>query len=144
MKLSPIEKVLLNEVFSRTFFAWFEVLNCWILFKSLFPLYKKYNIWGTTQPVAFRRILLERSATGFALVVIFHRSGDTRGILQGVMVTPFVIFFLGNLTFTEFTSLFIPGSEVVKKLRIGRVIELLKAKTDFSINICNLEAINIF
>ena len=40
--------------------------------------------------------------------------------------------------------LLMPGSEVVKKLRIGWVIELLKAKTDFSINICNLEAINIF
>ena len=75
MKLSPIEKVLLNEVFSRPFFAWFEVLNCWILFKSLFPLYKKYNIWGTTQPIAFRRILLERRATGFMSVVSINRSG---------------------------------------------------------------------
>ncbi len=118
--------------------------NCQVLCKSLFPLYKKYNIWGTTQPVTFRRILLERSATGFVLVVSIHRSGNTGGILHGVVVTPFVIFFLGNLPFSELTCLFIPGSEVIKKLRIGGVIELLKAKTDFSIDICNLEAINIF
>ena len=107
-------------------------------------MYKKYNIWVTTQPVAFRRILLERRATGFALVVGINRSGNTGGILHGVVVTPFVIFFLRNLTFTKFACLLMPGSEVVKKLRIGWVIELLKAKTDFTINICNLEAINIF
>ena len=115
-----------------------------ILLKSTFPLYKKYNIWGTTQPFAPSRILLERSATGFVLVVSINGSGNTGGILHGVVVTPFVIFFLGNLTFTKFACLLMPGSKVVKKLRIGGVIELLKAKTDFTIDICNLEAINIF
>ena len=60
------------------------------------------------------RILLERRATGFALVVGINRSGNTGGILHGVVVTPFVIFFLGNLTFTKLACLFIPGSEVVK------------------------------
>ena len=144
MKLSPIEKVLLNEVFSRTFFCAMKSKYSGSLLKSTFPLYKKYNIWGTTQTVAFRRILLERRATGFVLVVGINRSGNTGGILHGVVVTPFVIFFLGNLPLSELTCLFIPGSEVIKKLRIGWIIRLLKTKTDFSINICNLEAINIF
>ena len=144
MKFSPIEKVLLNEVFSRTFLRGLKLLNCWILFKSTFPLYKKYNIWGTTQPFAPSRILLERRATGFALVVGINRSGNTGGILHGVVVTPFVIFFLRNLTFTKLACLLKPGSEGVKKLRIGWVIELFETDADFSINICNLEAMNIF
>ncbi len=120
-----------------------KIFNCRVRCKSLFPLYKKYNIWVTTQPVAFRRILLERSATGFVLVVSIHRRGNTGGIIHGVLVTPFVIFFLRNLTFTKFACLLIPSSEVIKKLRIGWIIKLLKTKTDFSINICNLEAMNI-
>lgn len=117
MKFSPIEKVLLNEVFSRTFLRGLKLLNCWILFKSTFPLYKKYNIWGTTQPFAPSRILLERRATGFALVVGINRSGNTGGILHGVVVTPFVIFFLRNLTFTKLACLLMPGCEVVNMLR---------------------------
>lgn len=117
MKFSPIEKVLLNEVFSRTFLRGLKLLNCWILFKSTFPLYKKYNIWGTTQPFAPSRILLERRATGFALVVGIDRSGNTGGILHGVVVTPFVIFFLRNLTFTKLACLLMPGCEVVNMLR---------------------------
>ena len=117
MKLSPIEKVLLNEVFSRTFLRGLKLLNCWILFKSTFPLYKKYNIWGTTQPFAPSRILLERRATGFMLVVSINRSGNTGGILHGVVVTPFVIFFLRNLTFTKLACLLMPGCEVVNMLR---------------------------
>ena len=119
MKFSPIEKVLLNAVFSRTFLRGLKLLNCWILFKSTFPLYKKYNIWGTTQPFAPSRILLERRTTGFALVVGINRSGNTGGILHGVVVTPFVIFFFRNLTFTKLACLLMPGSEVVKKLRIS-------------------------
>ena len=117
MKFSPIEKVLLNEVFSRTFLRGLKLLNCWILFTSTFPLYKKYNIWGTTQPFAPSRILLERRATGFALVVGINRSGNTGGILHGVVVTPFVIFFLRNLTFTKRACLLMPGCEVVNMLR---------------------------
>jgi len=117
LKFSPIEKVLLNEVFSRTFLRGLKLLNCWILFKSTFPLYKKYNIWGTTQPFAPSRILLERRATGFALVVGINRSGNTGGILHGVVVTPFVIFFLRNLTFTKLACLLMPGCEVVNMLR---------------------------
>lgn len=117
MKFSPIEKVLLNEVFSRTFLRGLKLLNCWILFKSTFTLYKKYNIWGTTQPFAPSRILLERRATGFALVVGINRSGNTGGILHGVVVTPFVIFFLRNLTFTKLACLLMPGCEVVNMLR---------------------------
>ena len=117
MKFSPIEKVLLNEVFSRTFLRGLKLLNCWILFKSTFPLYKKYNIWGTTQPFAPSRILLERRATGFALVVGINRSGNTGGILHGVVVTPFVVFFLRNLTFTKLACLLMPGCEVVNMLR---------------------------
>ena len=85
-----------------------------ILLKSTFPLYKKYNIWGTTQPFAPSRILLERRATGFMLVVSINGRDNPGGILHRVVVTPFVILFLGNLTFTELTCLFIPGSEVVK------------------------------
>ena len=115
-----------------------------ILLKSTFPLYKKYNIWGTTQPFALSRILLERRATGFMLVVSINRSGSTGGILHGVVVTPFVIFFLRNLTFTKFACLLMPGSEVVKKLRIEWVIDLFETDADFSIDICNLEAMNIF
>lgn len=144
MKYSPIEKVLLNYVSVGPFLRGLKLLNCWILFKSTFPLYKKYNIWGTTQPFVPSRILLERRTTCFALVVGINRSSNTGRILHGVVVTPFVIFFFRNLTFTKLACLLMPGSEVVKKLRIGWVIELLKAKTDFSINICNLEAINIF
>lgn len=117
LKFSPIEKVLLNEVFSRTFLRGLKLLNCWILFKSTFTLYKKYNIWGTTQPFAPSRILLERRATGFALVVGINRSGNTGGILHGVVVTPFVIFFLRNLTFTKLACLLMPGCEVVNMLR---------------------------
>lgn len=85
-----------------------------ILLKSTFPLYKKYNIWGTTQAFAPSRILLERSAIGFVLVVSINGSGNAGGIFHGVMVTPFVILFLGNLTFTELACLLVLGSEVVK------------------------------
>ena len=117
LKLSRIEKVLLNEVFSRTFFSCLVRFFSCKFYKSLFPLYKKYNIWGTTQPFAPSRILLERRATGFALVVGINRSGNTGGILHGVVVTPFVIFFLRNLTFTKLACLLMPGCEVVNMLR---------------------------
>ena len=131
LKFSPIEKVLLNEVFSRTFLRGLKLLNCWILFKSTFPLYKKYNIWGTTQPFAPSRILLERRATGFALVVGINRSGNTGGILHGVVVTPFVIFFLRNLTFTKLACLLMPGCEVVNMLRKQMQQEAFIRKTWF-------------
>lgn len=67
MKLSPIEKVLLNEVFSRTFFRAMKSKYIGVLLESTFPLYKKCNIGRKTQPFAPSRILLERRATGFAL-----------------------------------------------------------------------------
>ena len=116
MKLSPIEKVLLNEVFSRTFFRAMKSKYIGVLLESTFPLYKKYNIWGTTQPFAPSRILLERRATGFILVVSINGRDNPGGILHRVVVTPFVILFLGNLTFTELTCLFIPGSKAVEKM----------------------------
>ena len=136
-------KGLTELCFSRTFFSCLVRFFSCKFYKSLFPLYKKYNIWGTTQPFAPSRILLERSATGFVLVVSINGSGNTGGILHGVVVTPFVIFFLGNLTFTKLACLLMPGSEVVKKLRIGWVIELFETDADFSIDICNLETVNI-
>ena len=63
------------------------------------------------------------------LVVSINRSGNAGGIFHGVVITPLVIFFLRNLTFTKLVCLLMPGSEVVKKLRIGWVIELFKAMT---------------
>jgi len=79
LKLSPIEKVLLNECSVGPFFRALNGEFIWVLLKSLFSMDNLSIIW----------------------------------------VTPFIIFVLGDLTFTKLNCLLISGSEVVKKLRIG-------------------------